>query len=406
MKNSRDVLEEALETVEEEETSRASNRTKSLLADALDRVAQGHLGIPNAPIQLPTYPGFLNIWDYARDVRRALLASIDAAIKLAEDEARVTTSAGVDRVKALGEVHLPQGVERSRRVFMPEAMFSVHRRGAKGANNRRRGGSGSAIVAGGTQGLGIGLAARPELLETTFFDLFDFNQQFLIYVSPESAKYSLEFEDEDEGPSTTALSILGVGLSALTMVGGQAIGARGMIEGLLRIGEVFSNESSRRWVAPVLGVATIGLGVYLVFELPSSVPRTVGRRVRAQVLRQHRQQQLQRQQREIQHHHPNQNQIQLQANAIVTSYNNPTPTQSFTEAHAERVGRETRKVLRLASWDLRERFRGALEERTKEVKGSEELERKARKAKEWFESVMERTGIIRGEVKLEELVQT
>jgi mitofusin 2 len=61
------------------------------------------------------------IFDYAREVRKALLASLDAAVMLAEDEAQLFTTRGVQGIKNFGEEHLPMGVERSRRVFMPEA---------------------------------------------------------------------------------------------------------------------------------------------------------------------------------------------------------------------------------------------------------------------------------------------
>jgi mitofusin len=411
MKASRDVLEQALETIEDEGVAQVSNSTKTIIVDALDRISQGLLAIPNAPVSLPTYPGILNIWDYAKDVRRAMLISLDAAIKSAEDEARVATARGVDKVKVIGEVHLPSNVERSRRVFMPEAMFSVNRRGTRGPHNRRRGG---AIVAGGTQGLGIGLANRQDLLETSLFDLFDFNQQFLIYIAPELAKqHSLLDNDDDELFSnagneeasksrTTALSVLGIGLSALTMVGSQIIGARGIVQGILSIGEVLENESSRKWLGPVLGVVTLGFGVYVVYELPSSVPKTIGRRVRKQVLKSYREQAL-----AIEQRRRRSGSAQDLVNTIATFNNSSssvtTTIPSFVDSQAERVGKETRKVLRLASWDLRERFKGAMEDRDREVKGSEELEEKARKAKEWFESVVKRTGGIREEVGLEEL---
>ncbi|KAG5634516.1 hypothetical protein DXG03_005856 [Asterophora parasitica] len=142
------------------------------------------------------------------------------------------------------------------------------------------------------------------------------------------------------------------------MVGGQAVGARGLIEGVLRITDLIGNERTRTWAAPVLGAVTIGLTAYLILELPTSIPRTVGRRVRASVTRK-------------------------------------DGGEVFVDAHATRVSKETRKVLRLASWDLRERFRGAMEERGKEVKGAEEMEKKALRAKEWFGDVGRRTGEIR-----------
>ncbi|KAF5382507.1 hypothetical protein D9615_003063 [Tricholomella constricta] len=356
MKSGRDALENGLEATEEEGADGAASKTRSILTTALERVGQGKLGVETPLVHMPTYPGIWGIWDYARDVRRALLASLDAAVKLAEDEARDITSAGVEKIKDLGESHLPEGVERSRRVFMPEAMFSAVRRGAKGNKNRRSLSSQGAIVAGGVHGLGIGLAQRPDMLETTFLDLFDVHHQLWLHFGDGSTK-----EDEEHlSVVPSALSMVSVGVGALTMVGGQAIGARGLIEGVLRITDLVGNETTRTWAAPVLGAFTIGLTAYLILELPSSIPRTVGRRVRASVVRK-----------------------------------DGSDGELFVDVHAGRVSKETRKVLRLASWDLRERFRGAMEERSKEVKGAEEMEQKATRAKEWFGDVGRRTGEIR-----------
>ncbi|KAG6919617.1 hypothetical protein DXG01_003481 [Tephrocybe rancida] len=362
MKNGRDALETGLENTEEDSTDKAASKTRHILTDALERVGQGKLGVDQPLVSMPTYPGILGLWDYARDVRRALLASLDAAVKLAEDEARTITSAGVQTIKDLGEVHLPEGVERSRRVFMPEAMFSAVRRGAKGNKSRKSSSSGT-IVAGGIHGLGIGLAQRPDMLETTFLDLFDVHHQMWLHFGDGNVK-----EDEEQLLSLvpSALSIVSVGVGALTMVGGQAVGARGLIEGVLRITDLVGNETTRKWAAPVLGAFTVGLTAYLILELPSSIPRTVGRRVRASVTRK----------------------------------DGVSEGESFLDVHAGRVSKETRKVLRLASWDLRERFRGAMEERSKEVKGAEEMERKALRAKEWFGDVGRRTGEIRAGAEL------
>ncbi|KAF8817123.1 transmembrane GTPase fzo1 [Phlegmacium glaucopus] len=364
MKSGREVLEEALESVEEAGAGQASSRTKVVLNDALERVGQGQLGVEKSFTPMPSYPGLLRIFDYARDVRKALLASLDAAVMLAENEARLITTHGVQSIKDLGEEHLPVGVERSRRVFMPEAMFSAMRRGAKGVKNRRSSSShshiGGAIVAGGMNGLGIGLAQRSDLMETTFFDLFDVNHQFFVHFG--------DGKVDDESSAPTALGLISVGVGALTMVGGQAIGARGIIEGIIRVTDLFGNETARTWAVPVLGACTFGLVTYFILELPASIPRTVGRRIKASII-------TRSGEREV----------------------------DFVDAHAGRVSRETRKVLRLASWDLRERFRSAMEERSKEVKGAEEMERRSLRAKEWFSNVGEKTAGIRETAKLESI---
>jgi len=362
MKKNRDVLEHSLEGIEEENVGKASSSAKSVLNNALERVGNGKLGVDIPHVSMPSYPGLLGIWDYARDVRRALLASVDSAVKQAEDEARLLTAGGVEQINDLGEAHLPAGVERSKRVFMPEAMFAVSRRSGRGASRRRSSYSniGGAIVAGGLHGLGIGLAQRHDLLETTFFDLFDVNHQFFIHFG----------DGKEESEMTpTALSVVSVGLGALTMVGGQAVGARAIIEGVVRISDMLGNETARKWVAPIVGAVTLGATAYLILELPASIPRTVGRRIKASIQR-----------------------------GDGTQHD-----AKFVDGHAERISRETRKVLRLASWDLRERFRSAMEESTKEVSGAEKMEKESLRAKAYFDGLAKETIQIRDKAQLESI---
>ncbi|KAH9066132.1 hypothetical protein EDB83DRAFT_2675051 [Lactarius deliciosus] len=310
MKNSREALEEALESVEEQGARSASTKTQRTLTNALDRVGQGLPGLSS--VQMPSYPGLLNLLDYARDVRKALVSSLDMAVKLSEDDARVIASSGVQEVLTLGDEYLPEGVERSRRVFMPEAMFSTRRT----RDGKKRVRSNSAIVAGGTLGLGIGLAARQEMLQPTFFDLLDAPHNFWIYFCG-----GKEGEEEKE---QSAIGIVSVAIGVVTMVGGKSIGLHGFVEGVMHITNILSDESTRKWGAAILGTFAVGAAAYLVLELPNSVPRTIGRRI----------------------HY-----------SLVSPAGGPGPKEElFVDAHAARVSRETRKVLRLASWDLKERF--------------------------------------------------
>ncbi|EMD39657.1 hypothetical protein CERSUDRAFT_81034 [Gelatoporia subvermispora B] len=345
-------LSNSLENLEEDTTARSQKMTTELLTEALERVGQGKLGADSTQITLPSFPGFMGIWNYAKDVRRALLASLDLAVKLAEDQARTITTDAVNQVSKLADEHLPEGVERSRRVFMPEAMFSA-RAGAKGLRRKSSRLSSSAVVAGGLHGLGLGLAQRSDMLETTVLDIFDAQYHF-----------HLHFGDgkEDEDASVSALGMFSVGLGALTMVGTKAVGFPAIIEGFIRLSEMLGNESSRKWAAPLIGAAVIGAGAYLVLELPNTIPRTVGRRIKASLVKEG----------------------ELKGDDA-----------SFVSVHSVRVGRETRKVLRLASWDLKERFRTAMEERLREVKGAEDMEHKAKTAVEWFRGVEHKTSEVR-----------
>jgi len=285
-------------------------------------------------------------------VRRALLASLDAAVKAAEDDARSTTVTGVKQIANLAETHLPAGVERSRRVFMPEAMFSPKAKAGKRNST-------SAVVAGGMYGLGLGLAQRNEMLEVSFFDIFDVQHQISLHFGDEKASNT----DSDSGAG--ALSVVSIGFGALSVAGGKALGPRGIVEGLVRVSDFFSNENTRKWIAPVIGAVALGFTVYFVMDLPQTVPRNIGRRIKHNL----------------------------------TDASDPSGRGQFVEAHSARVSKETRKVLRLASWDLRERFRVAMEERGKEVKTAEELEQNALLAIEFFGEVTNRTEVIREKVE-------
>ncbi|KAJ3476663.1 hypothetical protein NLI96_g11008 [Meripilus lineatus] len=326
LERSRPVLEKMKSTKEE------------ILNLALDRVGQGKPGVEKSLISLPSYPGLLGIWDYAQEVRKTLLASIDIAVKLAEEEARITTSGGVDKIANLGDEYLPEGVERSRRVFMPEAMFNSLADKEGRRQSKRYSGSGGAVVAGAP---------------------------FLVTFGEKGAV--------DEDPNLTALSVVSVGMRALTMVGGKTLGVRGLIEGMVRVADLFGNETVRKWAAPVLRAVTIGTAVFLVWELPSTIPKTVGRRIQAQLVKR--------------------DEALVRANGVVSQIVDDEIT--FVGAHAERISRETRKVLRLASWDLRGRFKTAMDERGKEVKSAEDVERKAKRAVEKFREIKRRAGEVR-----------
>lgn len=347
MKANRDGLEDGLEVVEDDGASKAQTRTRGRLVEALDRVGSG---VPaDDTISMPEYPGLLNVLDYTRDVKKALLASLDMSVKLAEDEARLITATGVNRIGEMAETYLPEGVERSRRVFVPAAMFTRSLKKAKRAST-----TGSPLVVGGIHGLGIGLAQRHEMLDVTFSDILDIQHRVSVHLKRSSDEGStLDSSDAAAG----AISLASLGLGALTLASGKAVGLRGAFEGLVRITDLIGNETARKWAVPVLGAFTVGLTVYFVLELPNSIPKNVGRRIKANLVR---------------------------------GGEGEEEELKFVNAHCTRVGRETRKVLRLASWDLRERFRGAMEERQREVKGKEEMERSAVRALEFFDTVANR----------------
>jgi hypothetical protein len=115
-----------------------------MLTDVLDQVGQGLLGIPL--VQMPSYPGLFNLWDYMHDFCKVLITSLDMVVKLAEDEVQVIASTGVPEVLTLGGKYLPKGVECSQCVLMPEAMFSTH---CTTCNSKQKVFRNSAVISGG-----------------------------------------------------------------------------------------------------------------------------------------------------------------------------------------------------------------------------------------------------------------
>ncbi|WVQ81424.1 hypothetical protein IAT38_003548 [Cryptococcus sp. DSM 104549] len=362
MKKGREGLEEALVGEEESATALAAERSKKGMDRALERVGRGELAAPAPGLALPSYPGLLGVWDYAAEVKRVLLASLDFAASLAEDDARKLTAEGVEKVAQLGEKQLPEDVERSNRKFNPAAMFTP-RAGAGGKPQRRL---------SGVAGVGLGLAGQAHLAEVNLTDIFDLQHHLVLArgILPSSSHSSSGSLDlipvSAEGVGAASLAF-----GAFSMISGKTVGIRAVIEALAHFSDFVSNPATRRWIAPVFGVAAVGAVAYVVYDLPNSIPRNVGRH------------------------------LQL-------TLSSPTPTSTpgatdatllaYPAAQSQRISREVRKVLRLAAWDLRERYRAAVDARGEVVRESEAAERKAGMALGWFGEVEKRVEGIREEV--------
>lgn len=114
----------------------------------------------------------------------------------------------------------------------------------------------------------------------------------------------------------------------------------------------------------------IGLAVYIIIDLPNAIPLNIGRKLVLSL---------------------------SPAPLPISSLSlNPVLPTSFATAHSDRISRETRKVLRLAGWDLRERFRAALEKSAAERREVEGRAGKANDALGWLGDFLEK-------VRLEEV---
>lgn len=95
--------------------------------------------------------------------------------------------------------------------------------------------------------------------------------------------------------------------------------------------------------------------MYVIVDLPRAIPRNIGRK------------------------------LELSLSGPRDSLSPHAQPVSFATAHSDRIARETRKVLRLAGWDLRERFRAALDQSATERKQVESVVARCRGALEFLQ---------------------
>ncbi len=346
----RDEVEDGVDRVEETVVDSVRTRAWARLEVALGYVSEGQVVPPpseaapslcggdrvSAPTELPAYPGVLGLWDWAADVKRTLVRALEAEVRAAEDEARAETVGGVEKVTTdLGDKYLPtdkaaegaDGAAVAERVFRPEVMFAKRRRGV-GRLAARGVSTGLGL---GAAGLGLGWTATD--FDVSFLDLFDL--EHLWHSANGISRKSRKAAEDDDALETGALVSLGVG--SIGMIGSRLIGIKGTLASVTRALEVLGSPEARKWAGPVVGVLTAGLVAYVVMDLPRAVPRNIGRKLEAAL-------------------------SASSSQAVsATGPSSAQPPVTFSSAHADRIGRETRKVLRLAGWDLRERFRAALE---------------------------------------------
>ena len=155
--------------VEGEEDRVVSSITQSseeVLTKALETVGNGESA--HSSVKLPAYPGLLNLWQYAQDVREALVSSLHAVVRDCESMARNSTTEAVEKIGHAGEQFLPKDIDVPKRIFMPDAMFSHKHEGT--------------VLAG----LGVSL----DIVSVRLTDLFDVPHHFSFVMGRFSHKSS------------------------------------------------------------------------------------------------------------------------------------------------------------------------------------------------------------------------
>lgn len=165
--------------------------TRQTLSQSIEQAADGNLGVP--------YRGLLNVFQYADEIKEAMLSQISESVTTCEEHARERTVTGVSSIKQLGIHHL--GDEYSDFAFRSDVMF-----------RRKR-----------------DVLAREVDIETEIWDFFDI---------------STILQQQEKVAGT------GMAMTVVTVLGGRMVGGFGWIDGALGAAKVVGSRNLRLLVIP------------------------------------------------------------------------------------------------------------------------------------------------------------
>lgn len=181
------------------------DHTRATLAATISQVADDDLQVP--------YPGIFGAFNYADDLKEAMLSQIAAAVTQCEENARTRTVEGVNAIKQLGLLHL--GDEYTDLSFRSDIMFK-----------RKR-----------------DILAKQIEVETEFWDFFD---------------WSTLLQRQEKLAGT------GMAMTVATVVGGRMVGGVSWVDGALGAMRVVGNNNLRRLIIP----GVIATGEFAEFSVP------------------------------------------------------------------------------------------------------------------------------------------
>lgn len=114
-KRARSETSEKVDQTIEETCKDVYDYSRSTINSAITHAGDGNLGIP--------YPGLFSAFQYADDLKEAMLSQIAASVVHCEEFARNKTVSGVNMIKQLGLLHL--GNEYENLNFKPDVMFQA-----------------------------------------------------------------------------------------------------------------------------------------------------------------------------------------------------------------------------------------------------------------------------------------
>lgn len=207
-KKARAEVSDKIDKEIEETCSTVYSNTRTILTNAISSVAEVDLGVP--------YPGLMSAFQYAEDIKAAMLDKISAAVTVSEETAKTKTISSVNTIKQLGILHL--GDEYSDLTFNSDKMFRARR----------------------------DLLARQVDFEIKIDDFFDLGGLW-------------------EGQEKVAGT--GMALTVASVVGGRMMGGIGWVDGAVGAVRVIGTQNLRRMIVPGI----IATGTFVILSLSISI---------------------------------------------------------------------------------------------------------------------------------------
>ena len=214
-KKARTEVSEDVDKKIEETCSIIYNNTRTIINNAISQVAAADLGVP--------YPGFMSAFQYAEDIKQAMLHEISQAVTLCEEEAKDKTIGSFNAIKSLGILHL--GDKYNSLDFRWDKMWTKRR----------------------------DLLARQVDFEIEFSDFFDVSSLW----------------EQNEMVAGT-----GMALTVASVLGGRMMGGGlGWVDGAVGAARVMGSQNMRRLFVP--GLIAAGMSFPFIssyFNLPPHPP--------------------------------------------------------------------------------------------------------------------------------------
>ncbi|KAH7374670.1 transmembrane GTPase fzo1 [Plectosphaerella cucumerina] len=196
------------------------DHSRTTLTDAIANAGYNNHGVE--------YHGFFYAFEYADELKRAMMAHIAESVSHCEEYAKRRTTSGVNVIKQLGLLHV--GDQFSNLTFRPDVMFKRKRDSM----------------------------ARQVEIPTELWDFVD---------------VSTIFQQQEK--------VAGTGM-ALTLAGAlvpRFIGMNGWMDHALSAARVLSNDNLRRLIIPGIIVAALTASAYVVNQIPNSLPHRLSAKI-------------------------------------------------------------------------------------------------------------------------------